>query len=543
MTDSLQHLVTSRSWEWLYELCRPLALDVQLLDRTQAPVSATQTRPRGQAASLTPQTIGCLRPAVEAAVSSQSPQVARVGLLTIAISPLRVSGTVVGVLLIAPRQASSGPGLATVSAWLRAAVERHLASHTVGAERLSALTRVLRPAMSDSSDREVVAMFAQALAVWHDIEVVGYFESAPGVFVRAVSLTGRHTEGPALVFPPQSVPPPLVLTRMPQTHVDGGDRVGGADALVVTLSRQETPTWLLTMSGAIDACEPALLSGYVSTLDLTIALATRAASARLALAVSADLTRGADSPGDGLERALDCVRRGLGADSVEYTVQDEGGLSRVTVRAHTAMVNALGSLPPAPGSTANAQGSSIRIQRRVPSHHMTLVIEHEGRVGWTPAEHAQARVVADVLETWILRPPPRSMLASTTGTLERRLEAHAAQSLGRGDAVTVALYSCVPSPTDDASAALVTELRRDLREDDIVGVVPPGDVVILLPQTNEFHAAVAVRRLRAALTQWAHHAGISIAAEGFTTRTPGQGTGTSLLDKARVRRASGPAEV
>ena len=381
MTDPLQHLVTSRSWEWLYELCRPLALDVQLLDRTQAPVSATQIRPGGQAGSLAPQTIGRLRPAVEAAVSSQSPQVARIGLLTIAISPLRVSGTVVGVLLLAPREPSSGPGLATVSAWLRAAVERHLASHAVGAERLSALTRVLRPAMSDSSDREVVAMFAEALAVWHDIEVVGYFESAPGVFVRAVSLAGRYADDPALVFPPQSVPPPLALTRMPQTHVDGGDRVGGADALVVTLSRQGTPTWLLTMSGAIDACEPALLSGYVSTLDLTIALATRAASARLALAVSADLTRGADVPGEGLERALDRVRRSLGADSVEYTVQDEGGLSPVTARAHTAVVKAQGSRPKAQGPRLKAQGSTIRIQRKVPSHHMTLVIEHGARVG------------------------------------------------------------------------------------------------------------------------------------------------------------------
>jgi hypothetical protein len=120
------------------------------------------------------------------------------------------------------------------------------------------------------------------------------------------------------------------------------------------------------------------------------------------------------------------------------------------------------------------------------------------------------------------------------------LEAHAAQALERGEAVTVAIYSCVPSPTDDASAALVTELRRDLRDDDIVGVVPPGDIVILLTQTNALHAVAAVRRLRAALTRWAHHAGISIAAEGFTTRMPGQETDTSLLDEARPRRASGP---
>jgi hypothetical protein len=73
-----------------------------------------------------------------------------------------------------------------------------------------------------------------------------------------------------------------------------------------------------------------------------------------------------------------------------------------------------------------------------------------------------------------------------------------------------------------------------------VGVVPPGDVVILLPQTTGLHAAAAVRRLRAVLTRWAHVSGISIAAEGFTTRMPGQEARTSLLDEARARRASGP---
>ncbi|HEY6507882.1 MAG TPA: hypothetical protein VIY56_07700, partial [Vicinamibacterales bacterium] len=450
MTDPLQHLVTSRSWEWLYELCRPLDLDVQLLDRTQATVSVAQTRPGGPAGSLSPEAIGRLRPAVEAAVASQSPQVARMGLLTIAISPLRVSGTVVGVLLLASREPGSGPGLATVSAWLRAAVERHLASRAVGAERLSALTRVLRPAMTDSSDRELIAMFAEALAVWHDIEVVGYFESAPGVFVRAVSLAGRSADDPALVFPPQAVPPPLALTRMPHTHVDGGTRADGADALVVTLSRNGTPAWLLTMSGAIDACEPALLSGYVSTLDLTIALATRAASARLALAVSADLTRGADRPG-GLEPALDRVRRSLGAQAVEYTVTDEGGETTVTAGAH-AHAQAPGPRPNAECPMPNAQGSSIRIRRRALSRSMTLEIEPGASEGWTPASHAKARAVADVLEGWVLRPEPRAVPASASGTLERQLEAHAAYALDRGDAVTVAVYSCLPLPTDDTAA-------------------------------------------------------------------------------------------
>ncbi len=148
--------------------------------------------------------------------------------------------------------------LSTVSGWLRTAVEQHLASQAAGADHLGALHEALRAAAFDGSDRRLVAVFAEALAVWHDIEVVGYVETAPGVFTRAVSLAGRGQQVPPLVFPPQAVPAAQRLTRMPQTHVDGADRGGAADALVVTLSRSAGSIWLLTLSGEIDACDPAL---------------------------------------------------------------------------------------------------------------------------------------------------------------------------------------------------------------------------------------------------------------------------------------------
>ena len=328
MTGPLQHLVSSRSWEWLRALCGPTSLDVQLLDLTYVPVPLFPARPGAPAGPLDYDAIRRLRPAAEAVVGLQAPQVARLASHTVTLSPVRLGGALVGVMIVAHLDAAAAPSeghLATVSGWLKTAVEQHLSSQAVGADHLSALNEALRASAFDGSDRRLVSVFAEALAVWHDIEVVGYVETAPGVFTSAVSLAGRSRTAP-LVFPPQAVPAPQRLTRMPHTHVDGGDR-SSADALVVTLTRSAGSVWLLTLSGEIDACDPALLAGYVSALDITLALTTRAASARVALAAASDLAAAPLDSDRALDRALDRLRQALGASAVRFSTRNATGYS------------------------------------------------------------------------------------------------------------------------------------------------------------------------------------------------------------------------
>ena len=187
-----------------------------------------------------------LRPATEAVVELQAPQLARLASHSVTLSPVRIAGSLVGVMIVAHLDSASAAAeerhLATVSGWLRTAVEQHLASQSAGADRLGALNQALRAAAFDGSDRRLVAVFAEALAVWHDIEVVGYVETAPGVFTRAVSLAGRGRTGRRWYFHPRPCPHRSSLTRMPQTHVDGADRSGAADALVVTFTRSAGPS-------------------------------------------------------------------------------------------------------------------------------------------------------------------------------------------------------------------------------------------------------------------------------------------------------------
>ena len=188
-------------------MCSPMSLEVQLLDLAFVAVPLFPVRPGAPKGPLDHDAIRRLRPAAEAVVELQAPQLARLASHSVTLSPVRLAGSVVGVLIVAHSDAPHVAGerhLPTVSAWLRTAVEQHLASQAAGADHLGALHEALRAAAFDGSDRRLVAVFAEALAVWHDIEVMGYVETAPGVFTRAVSLAGRGQQVPPLVFPPQA---------------------------------------------------------------------------------------------------------------------------------------------------------------------------------------------------------------------------------------------------------------------------------------------------------------------------------------------------
>jgi hypothetical protein len=537
MTGPLQHLVSSRSWGWLRALCSPMSLDVQLLDMAYVPVTLFPARPGAPKGPLDQDAFRRLRPAAEAVVTQEAPQIARLTAHAVTLSPVRVGGAMGGVMLVAHPDAESAGAdrrhLATVSGWLRAAVEQHLANHAVGADHLSALHHALRAAALDGSDRRLVSVFAEALAVWHDVEVVGYVETAAGVFTRAVSLAGRSGDLPPLVFPPQAVPAPQLLTRMPQTHVDDGDR-SAADALVVTLTRGAGATWLLTLSGEIDACDPALLSGYVSALDITLALTARAASARVALAVASDLAAAPHDPQQALERALSQVRHSLSASAARFSARTAAGASSIAARSSGA------ATAPSPGEPR------LVIERKTPAlGQFALEIERVVASPWTPVEHAQARAAADVLERWAERGAPMHAPASppppATNAFAASIDGRVARALERNESISLVVLACSPSPTEAQAAALIAEARRLLREGDDAGILPDGDVGIVLAQTTAAQAPVVTRRLRAALSRVASAAGITIAAEGFATRMPGQAAGGSLLDDARPRDGSGPA--
>jgi len=541
MSNAFSVLVGGRSWDWLRELCRPLGVQAQLLDEACVPLLPPETASTGQPGvsirDLAARPDRLLLAPITKALQTRVAQPVHIDDAEILCTPLIVEGRAQGVLAVA-RLSRSGPAsvsgeqLSTVCGWLAGAVERHLSSAVAGPDNLSALHKVLQHVVQGGTDRDLVAVFAEALALWHDIEVVGYIETAPGVFMRAASLAGRTVQDRPIVFPTQSLPLELRVTRIPQTDINGMEAAGPGDVLVTLLTRGDgNGTWLLTMSGAIDACDPQVLGNYVSALDMAVALATAASRTRVAMLLSHRLSAGPGEPGGGFEAALDALRAALTAAAASIAVESTG--RRIVYHAGSAEI----------GSSAGETDRARMLVRRVmpAGEGATLTLVRGDHQHFTPLEHSMALVAAELLADWAAK--PAAIEATDAITLfGRTIERLASEALERGLAVT-AVVVATNGAAPGASQAFVDELRRQMRQSDVVGVLRPGEVGLLLPDTTAAHAAAVAKRLRAALTAIAASRS-SIRAIGFATRMPGEGVAEGILNDARanaMRRAGNGA--
>ena len=536
MSNAFSVLVGGRSWDWLRELCRPLGVQAQLLDDSALPLLPPET-PSGQAGPSLRELIARperpLHAGVAKALQSRAPQTLHVEGTDILCTPLVIEGRPLGVLavsrLLRPAPVSvSNEQLSTVCGWLAGAVERHLSSAPAAPDNLAALHKVLQHVVQGGTDRDLVAVFAEALALWHDVEVVGYIETAPGVFVRAASLAGRTVQDRPIVFPSQALPSELRVTRIPQTDINGMEGAGPGDVLVTTLARSTgNGSWLLTMSGAIDACDPQLLGNYVSALDMAVALATAASRTRIAMLLSNRLSASPGEAAGGFEGALDALRAALVATAASFAVESTG--RRMVYHAGSAEIGAAAGEP---------DRARMMVRRVMPgSAGATLTLVRADHQHFTPLEHSMALVAAELLADWVGKPAAVETHEAVT-VFGRTIERLASEALERGLAVTAVVVATSGS-APGASQAFVDELRRQMRQSDVVGVLRPGEVGLLLPDTTSAHASAVARRLRAALGALAASRS-SIRAIGFATRVPGEGVAEGIQNDARANALRRP---
>jgi hypothetical protein len=161
----------------------------------------------------------------------------------------------------------------------------------------------------------------------------------------------------------------------------------------------------------------------------------------------------------------------------------------------------------------------------------TLTLTRSDHQHFTPLEHSMALVAAELLADWVGKPASLDTSDAVT-VFGRTIERLASEALERGLAVTAVVVATNGS-APGASQAFVDELRRQMRQSDVVGVLRPGEVGLLLPDTTAAHAAAVARRLRAALGALAASRS-SIRAIGFATRVPGEGVADGILNDARA---------
>ncbi len=224
---------------------------------------------------------------------------------------------------------SSRAQLELVGSWLSTAVEAHLLSppalHASGVNRIAPLAKLLTTAAESESDRELVRLFGEAVAVWHDIEVSGYIEMSDRNFARDVSLPGaRRGERPATI-PAMGLPDSTELSRLPQGHLDRFGLPVNNDAYVCQLRRGNGRAWLLVFTGAIDPYDLQRLAAYVALLDVALALASAAAASHSVAVITRRLADVEDAPETRASVALEELRLALHGSSASLIVESSSG--------------------------------------------------------------------------------------------------------------------------------------------------------------------------------------------------------------------------
>jgi hypothetical protein len=493
------HFADAEAWNWLLDLRQRLTPVVEVIDDRFNPVLPPLPR---ESAQRVLQLLGRTRhpdlvSAVQRALRSHDVETATVEDLRFALIALEGSAAQARVLLVAERKEKSGDDLTSelqrIARWLARAIDAYRTAADAEAPRhwseLAALHGLLNQAAATGSEREVVWAFAEALAVWNDIDTRGYVQDITGRFTLDVALAGadRATAPEAFdVDPLRDFTPSMRLSAADST------RFGFLGNEPVLLTRQQVSNgsvWMLAHVGTLDAGTDMRLSVFNEMLAASLRAAGELESSRLVWAAMQRLI--SDLPP--AERAAAAARE-LG-DAVLASV------SLRVRRADGVMVLSTGDRPGEPAREA-APGTQLSFKLPTPPGvESALILRRPVGRPFTPRDERLGGAVAALLGSWLPAALQRGELSGDRRGRQPSFDQLIEQRTRRGtngfaEISLVLIRADLADARPEDRNAWVGEIRRQLRPFDVAGTLTTGEIGVLLPDTSSTDAEVVVGRLR-----------------------------------------------
>ena len=538
---SLAAATASHSWDWLVELRRHLKVDFQLLDEHQVPLLPPAGGESDTISRLLTSPPPALTRAIAAGLQSEGSQALAVDAVQVVCRGISVQRRVAGVLVLA-RAVPDGAGglpaartrLEIMASLLAGSIQAHLLSPPItnasALQHVLPLWRLLTGVARRESDREVIASFIEAMAVWHDLEAGGYVRTARGTFRRAVTVAGRVGADRPIALP-EGTATPLTLRRLPHSELDAEASAFAQDPLFTLLrAGDRVGGWLIVLSGADDSCDRELLHNYLAILDLAVGSAVIAATARVQAVVADKLWRDAAEGHDAAARAA----------LAEVLALTE---SRSAVLTATAPGMPVWQLDESrPGIVSQNAVAQLVVTGADESPMVTLTLSRDDGGQFTYANAQAAEAAAVLFQSWMRESLRTNTLRGGSEPFEAILEQRAQEALLRGDTVTAGVLA-IESERSAAVAPLLEALRTQVRETDGVGLLSDGQIGVLFLNTTAAKASAVLARLERAVAERTGAGEVRIAGAGFATRTPAEGANGQLLPEARrnamQRKAAG----
>ena len=539
--SSFEVAVRDRSWDWLLELRRRLKVDLLLVDSRPSVLLPTLTDQAARLSAMLEHGEGALLTAISASLRERASQTLDLGGLQIICVPVITERNACGALLVGRVSPSRQDAVASrsqlelVASWLTAAVDAHLlgppAFQSSGLNRVAPLAQLLGQASARESDRELIRLFGEAIAVWHDIEVSGYVETTAGVFARDVTLPGtKKGERPA-VIPSVGLPDSTDLVRLPQGHLDRFGLPVNDDVFVRRFKGKDGRSWLMVFTGEIGEYDLQRIGAYVALLDLALLVSTSAFTARITRTIAASLAT-LDVPETQAARALEELRAALGAAAATLTIESSSGVPAINITA------------PAGASEVHADASAFRlvlVKRSERHYTTTLSLGRNESLQFTPRDHAAATVAVSMFDAWA-----PAALGGARARFERRaaprgfaevLHRSAREALERGAPIAVVVLLIRDAASLPGSTQRwVAGIRAQLRASDLAGMLGEAEIGLLMMDTGAEQAKSIAERLRAVVGGEPGQESILV---GVAARNPGQDTVDGIVQDAREDALAG----
>jgi hypothetical protein len=525
--------VRSRSWEWLLALRHRLDVDLQLVDESCQPILKQDPLPSPiNIAGLLSSERPALLAAMDLAHQTHTTQVVTAEAAQIACVPVTAVNIGPGGLIVAGRRSAdptvkSRPraDLQNIGEWLRIAVQAHLATAVADDfSRVSTLSEVLSGAGSGDSDGEMVLAWAEAVAIWQDLDVHAYVDDLRGHFVHETSFPGKTTG---------SAPPILDAGSFAQTS--GLTLLARAEAERLHFSTQRdvmiwrtraAPGWLLVFRGSAAPHDRRRLRAYLMLLEQWMSRGLQESIHHSIASMTGHLFDVDEHAQRNAEGAVGALRESLGFAAAWLALRSSSGAPVVIVGDWNTEA-----------AHYDPASRHVVVRRAEQEHSLVLGVAREKERHITPQDVKVVDAAADLLDLWARRVLRRSASAIERRAPTRRfddlIESLAGQAVQTGVPITVLVVSPRGSKTP-LSQESVSNLKHHMRPSDMIGLLSDGDIGLLLYDTPGPHAPIIASRVRQLIytsDQMVGSKGISV---GFASRTPGQLQLGSILQDARA---------
>jgi hypothetical protein len=522
-------VVRRRSWDWLTALQRRLNVDrLQILNEQGSPLV-----PEAGPAWAETLRESDMAAAIGRALHSKMPESVRLGdvqLTCVGLSAGHARGAMVLSRSVSePTATKSRTELELIGTWLRPAVEAHLGSTQSDSNEqvpsVSSLFKVLSTAPGGASESTLVSLYANALAIWHDIDLRAYVEDVEGNFRLETALPGMFSSEIPTTLNGSEIAVGPELARLSTHELDLLRFRSSQEVIGARIGSPGVGTaWLLIHSGEVEAAGIGRLTLYTDVLRQ--ALQNVAASALLGIerTVWRELVTATDQMTAAAETALHELRAAVRGNAAALSITMAGSGRLVQVGEIRLLDQA--------GTTRS--GRLETVVNMDDGGILQLVVEEPRRQFFTSRDQQVVETAGRLVASWVGGVLRRAPTAFERRALNRSfadvLEQAASQSTAQGVYVSVVVIR-PPDGHQDLARRLAAPLRANLRAGEPVGLLGSDEVGVLLYDCTADAARTVMGRLRRVLEPQAGDL-LGAATVGIADCAPG-GAASQLVRTAR----------